>query len=467
MSDVLSIPPAQIDARSQSSFVELGGDSHLAVALWHKLRAIDILDDASSVEPIDLLLAPDANGLQSLVDGHLPAKRRRTTNGTEMTFKPSSEETTEDNHHLVRFPGCVDAAPLHYDGFIYNACQSGVIQRIKVAAHQAGSTTAFTLSHGWRVQSSLIVCCDTILACCHHATKCCGLVVCINKQLTTTVWEMQLRNAIKSTPLVQGDCILVQSGDFLFALDTNNGTVVTQITLGGVSVCCPASINPLHSTKSLYVYSDWSCSCEVVDFRDGQFSRTTIEGLDTPIRADPLFLKPNQIFAADILGNVHMIDTAAMAITSYKIASAAFCSTPARTVDGDILLGCNDGVVRCLSQADPAVVHWELDVGAAVVTKIVSTKDNDFVVCTTAGQVLRVSPGAGAPFADQIARVTGEIWSDPLLVELGSDGGAGESEMQPISREKPAGEEIIVFGARDAGLHVVHLEQRRLPRFAR
>lgn len=445
---VLGISSQVLESSPNLSFVELGGDSHLAVAVWHKLRSLEMLGESTTLEPLDLLLSCNLKDMQLMVETGSRSKRKRqkVTTVPDYVYNSCASEKLGKGHSFVLFPGCVDGGPLLHNGDVYCGCQGGGIMRIRADASGLETIGAYSTDRGWRIQAKLVVCSVGIIACCHHASKDEGCVICLDESLETVLWEKILQQGVKATPRLHNNFLLVQSGSTLFGLNIKNGEILAELVLPGKSVTRPCSLTGKPPAALLYTFDDWDCGYALVQVNSvSAITCRKIGGLHTPIRADPIKLDSDRVFVADILGAIHVINVASGSLTTSSIANAAFSSSPTTNAGGDILLGCNDGVLRCLSRIDPSVIVWSIDTKVAIVSSPLPSdhcKETCFV-CNTSGEVLKVNCSDGTSRARRVALANGEVWSDPVLMQT-------QQEHDSSSQKS-----ILLFGARDSGLHSV------------
>lgn len=432
----------QIQTRS---FIDLGGDSHIAVALWHKLRSSGLLTEPTNVKPIDLLQAATVEEMRLLfIQGVYSKKRRKMTSRSTQRTVSKLTTTESDSHVQARFSGCVDAVPMITEGFLYGACQGGTIQRFSVALEQhlnQRPLNSISIEGGWRIQANLVPTEEGIIACCHHSSDTNGLVVCTTKELDQIIWKRHIAYGIKATPCLRNGRLFVHGGIELFVMETIHGTILAQHSLHGTSECAPA---PLDQHKLLYTFTDWDCDFQIVDaqYPDNITTKSIANHGGAPIQADPLVLGPNRAVTADVLGFVHDIDIGDGSVKSFKISSVPFSGALSQMADGHVILGCQDGVVRCLQESDLSNVLWSIDLGATIRCTVVPLQETKCIACTTAGGVFLISTSTLTPTVQKVGQVGGEIWSKVLPMK-------GFCSMGQTNKT------WIAFGARDSRLHLI------------
>jgi outer membrane protein assembly factor BamB len=504
VSDVLGVPRQQIieqeelsSVRNQvlSSFIELGGDSALAVTLVYKLKEAGLIHHFNdSIRALDILTVDSITNLELLITDHNEFKRCKVKpngpNGFQLPSRPSSSfsvqrspvvERVNDVHYTIRFSACVDASPLYHNNFLFGACQGGIVQRvsldelfreavpsrnqIKTPGHTTQAFCYHNLGAGWKIQADLMVVtgwddsCATaspsIVACAYDPLTENGFVVALSLDLQTVQWEQLFqRGMIKSTPILSTDArhLFVMAGTKLYVLDLHkNGTIVASTVLPASTESRPVCYHRDGSDTLVYAFSDWEVGLAIVEVMNATMMRldvTRIPDITAPIYADLLLdttvdATP-QVVACDISGHLHVLDVNALSITSTGYTTSngnPIFSGPVKMDADSIIFGSHDGVIRCIETNDMTKIRWQRRLCGVVYSKVCQVDATSIVACTTAGRVYRLGAESLETIADNI---NAEIWSDPIVFN---------TALSIDHRDR----KCTAFGARDSKLHIIIL----------
>ena len=450
VAEVLGIPVVD----ETSSFVELGGDSALAITLLYKMRNFS-KSFGSRLTAADILEADSITEIRSLVATEAGNKRKRKRHENQevssFTFRKDVESITKV-HTAVAFKACVDASPLVVDDVgVFGACQGGVIQRI--SCDKNVSVSASYELNGWSIQGDLILHGDdTIVACGYHQTEEAGLVVGLTLDLASVQWTKRLEGKIKSTPVTLNGLVYVLAGSTLHAINPTETEKESKfIALPSESQSKPVIISTGEGGSQLvYAFSDWDTGLAVIENLDGskEMELTIIQGITSPVYADLLTTGHKRVIVADISGYIYDVSIDDLKITKCtKVSNKPIFSAPMMLSDDSMVLGCHDGIVRCIDVNNMDVTRWQYSSGAVVYVNTLpiandsNTHELGFVVvCTTAGDVLVLDPSNDGKEKSRHS-VDGEIWSNPVNLTTSS------------------GTTRIIVGARDSKVHLITIAE--------
>jgi acyl-CoA synthetase (AMP-forming)/AMP-acid ligase II len=455
------------------SFVELGGDSALAVTLLYQLKSIPARGD-SSVTTRDILESDSIEELCKLLKGETVIRRKRSRdqnneeyNETKMSRMTCNKkvEHVKHGHVTVQFRACVDSSALvAANGTdIYGACQGGVIQKIQNLGTTVDVAAQCTLD-GWSIQAGVVLVGDTSLVVSGYSrNEDRGIVVAMSLDLSSVHWTRHVQGKITSTPLKVGGLLYVLAGSVLHVMDVVDGKDDLTIELPSSSESRPVSMVPTRGNRSpllIYAFSEWDAGLAVLA-REGNVAThgatlkvAMISDIACPVYADLLAIGENRVAVCDIAGCMHDVNVETLTVqNSVKVSSQPIFSSPVMVGQDQIVFGCHDGIVRCVKACDFAVTLWCCNAQAVVYCKPLVMPDQKnqsrhedgsipklVVVCTTAGDIVVITADEGVE--KQRFSVGGEIWSDP--VEVTSALG-GEQQQH------------VAFGARDSKLHFITL----------
>jgi hypothetical protein len=286
-----------------------------------------------------------------------------------------------------------------------------------------------------------------------------GMVVSLSHDLRAILWETHFPGRIVSTPvLFAGEdlCVLV-GGTHVVIVDVATGVKSHGSKLSERSNVRPLVIGEEHRTV-LFCGENGSMTKLDLTRRSNTNPEVVVKELITvgdigPVHRDVLYQsEANRLVISGSDGaccksqlvldaSRPAIQIAATALKTDLLASYPLSSAePLR--GSSVVVGAYDGSVYVTEEGYPV---RDLQVGACVYAKPLALpssqmEENSFVVCTTAGDVLRV--GVQVDGSLDILwkyRVAGELWSDPVLVE----------------------ENSVAFGARDSHVHIVNMNGHR------
>jgi acyl-CoA synthetase (AMP-forming)/AMP-acid ligase II len=418
------------------SFIDLGGTSSKAVKLLYEFRRsqLEIPDDLTAV---DILTVDSLTELKAVVHGISSTKRRKILmNPSFPPFQPQPPSIVSPKHKSVRFRGCVDSCatvPDYDPSCFFIGCQGGVIQKVEL---KSGNTQAYHYFPGWMIQSEVVVFGECIIVCGYKRSGQ-GLITCFRQNLQSIVWQKELDEPVKHTPILDGEVIQVVCGRQLQTLFCASGKEVSSIKL---SQTISSSGVMLPSGDSVYASSDYECSDLALISKSGLSLQSLSDCHLGPVYKDILRVTAEEVLIADSWGSLHLIALPSLISISLHVSTSPL-SPPELLSDGSFVLGSYDGFVHCLrKRADEntaeLVLEWSVNVGAAIYSKPVRLPGkNSCIVCTTAGHVVQIEKG----HSKEVCRVAGEIWSNPRILL---------DDLAPI----------VVFGARDSRMHLVKLE---------
>lgn len=430
LSEVLSVPLSRVD--SSMSFVDLGGDSALAVTVWHKLKTLRLLQ--ADVFPEDILVTTTIEALLELISGTVPSARKRPR-ASKNDFQPRLPIPVPISviNFGLEFDACVDSKPLVVDRYIYGASQGGVVQRFALDADSARDPDCYQMQGNWKIQASLVrLEDDLVLVCGYDPDDEKGVVVALSADLSSIQWQVETSGMVKSEPVVLNSMVHVHAGSNLLTVNCVDGNVQTIYKLQGPSESKPVVLEDRNGQwVAIYAFSEWDLGVEI---RRLDSPKTTILAeICAPVYADLVVVGPHTAVAVDSLGFAHRINVTDKTVDSFKVATAPIFSNPVCANDG-VVFGCHDGMVRCLKASDLATTLWTFN-ALAVVYAGPLVIDDAVAICTTAGDVFRIVSGTETARA----HAPGEIWSDPVFIP-------GDKAVFRVA-----------FGARDSKLHVMEL----------
>lgn len=428
-SEILGIP-----VNDGSSFIDCGGDSALAVSFVNHLRTKGICSNCN-ISGLDVLRSETIGKLRSLIEGEPVRKKfrlQRTFIHTSCAFSIQPILKFCESHWAVKFRACVDAMPLVHKGWIYGACQGGIMQRVDVRMQKVDAVYDL----GFRIQADLVLdeMHNTILVCGYQCDAVLGetsIVAALHLDLSSVKWKVDMSGTIKSTPILVDEKLYVSAGKSLNVLSVADRKLVGHVPLPSSTESRPVVYRKDGVISVVYAFSEWDVG-PVILLHNGK-SVHTIPDVVCPTYADLLLHENGNVLLTDILGSLHAIDMDTMTVESYRISSKPIFSGPVQGVDGCVIFGCHDGYVRCLKISDLSRETWTFATNAVVYCRPLICRDGTIIVATTAGDVIRLS-GGGHEVGR--TRVEGEIWSDPVQID---------------SRR-------IAFGARDSRMHILLLD---------
>lgn len=413
-----------VTVEQDKSFVEMGGDSALAITLLYKLQVAGHV--SIDVTAADILESRNVKDIRTAVSGQVRPKRRKTQRDVIVEqFVARDIKRFSDHHVAVDFKACVDASPLVHGMDVYGACQGGVIQRIAndevVGCHQL---------QGWKIQAGMIIVNDSLLVCGYNSDSDNGIVVALTLDLKLIKWTRHVKGQIKSTPITMGDQLWIVAGAKLIILNTVGGNEISTLQLPSKTEARPGVVICRGLPCVVYGFADWDAGFGIVH-ESGTLITTVHADNVSPVYADLLSLDSNKVAVCDIAGVMHCVNVDSLEIKSTKVASKPIFSGPIQ-VDDTLIFGCHDGIVRCVKASNFSEKLWEYDAQSVVYSSLLAISGNSLVVCTTAGDVIQIRHGT----EESRTIVPGEIWSNPLMT-----GVVG----------------VIAVGARDSRVHIIRL----------
>lgn len=442
---VLDLPCSHIDPKM--SFVDLGGDSATAMTLLYHLQArekVSKLRRCLPVTAVDILAASSLFDLHEFLDGKRPVKRAKHDidpwNSSIFPFCPSLPKQFGPCHRAIKFVACVDASPtMSQDGkHLFVGCQGGAVQKVCVEAFTIVAHRHFS---GWMIQANCVVKHDSVIVSLYNRRSATGRIVSLSLDLDTVLFSVNFDGIVRATPVLLEESILcVNVGErSLRAVDTSSGKLQCSAELPEPIFSKPAVLC-LNETK-VGVYAGNGGSVTRATLRRDETGTTH---LDTAKLTNDL---------VESIGSVHKelntvpggsavlvsgsfgallqvsLNTATLSLEYPKVTpiSEYPLSPVGRIGNSDMVVGSYDGILHILSRSG----HLSVNVGASIYCKPLLLEDGTIVVCTTAGDVVRIREKSIV----WRYRVEAEIWSNPVLVN-----GALE---------------IIAFGGRDSRLHIL------------
>ena len=416
------------------SFVELGGDSALAVGLLYHLRISGLLSPTSNLSAVDIVQSRTIADLREMLGGNgAPRKRVKRSDTVSTIIRPftvPSLKKYSKHHSAVDLRACVDAPPIVYNGSIYAACQGGIIVSVKENKVLA---VYDLVQHGtnWMVQAGMVILGDTLVVCAYHRAASEGLVVGLSLDLGKIIWEVQMDEPAKVGPTIVNGLLWIPLETKFALVSPESANQIRYIP--GNSKC-----KVLSNGKDGPAYisnKDWTADFSIIhlDANCKILSRQQHE--DTfwnPCLENFVALGDNRFVVTDRCGYLYIVTLEGADIkTQGTRLSESFLSAPL-VVKDTIIVGGNDGILRCVLIANIEHGVWTIDVGACILAAPLSL-NSSIIVCTTAGDVILIQDGK-IVFQYQI---NGEIWSDPVVVS----------------------DEQVAFGARDSRLHLLYLKE--------
>jgi acyl-CoA synthetase (AMP-forming)/AMP-acid ligase II len=419
------------------------------------------------------------------------------------------DEAQMSFHCAVKFAACVDSGPrkstCDADDVFYCACQGGVIQKVSTTS---GNVVASRQFPGWMFQASCLPMQQAVFAFGHsrEIPDRGGLAVSLSLDLQTIIWQRALDSdvdrcrgggGVTCTPIImktRGE-LWVTTANQLHVLDIDTGENRACLFLPDDFYAIPAfefsRATVLFAGSRLFKVSvlakqsddenDWSAAPIAPDHKEvlqGQFYDSSIGH----VHKDLLRLCDSHTLIADSCGSIHVLNTqtdlscnnhdvnAGMVSMSLKVSSypltspTAFSESPSpptlssSSISTVVVVGAYDGTVTYLSLKDDATLSkiCDFDAGATLYTRPLALPDGSCVICTTAGDVIRVKHHSSSSDSKSDScytaikeisrhRVFAEIWSDPLL--LRNEASTASSSSSPTFR--------IAFGARDSKVHIM------------
>jgi acyl-CoA synthetase (AMP-forming)/AMP-acid ligase II len=421
VASVLDLTEQQVD-RSKS-FVELGGDSARSITLLYLLRQQEF-GAVDTLTATDILLAENLDEIQTILDGNEKAKRRKVEDAEPrgdavQSFVPQKPTICSKGHAAVPLQACVDAKPSIKDGaIIYAACQGGVI----IAATPSGLVVGHHQLAGWMIQADVVLMESSVIVCAYNLAGQ-GMVVSLGGNLDRVLWQREFEGAIKSSSILpEKDRLWFVAGDRVQVVNADTGKdydgVNTQ--LPRTQIAKPVVMKRQGRSVVVYASSDWDSGIMVVD-EQGKVSEH-LNGVIGPVHKDLVVLDDRMFLIADSYGCLHRVDIEIMECTTVSVSDKPL-SAPTVLNNKQIVVGSYDGTLRCVMGTE---ILWHCDCGAVIYAKPLSLSDGSLIVCTTAGDVLRIGKD-GIVFWR--FHVQAEIWSDPVTLH---------------------GDASIAFGARDS-----------------
>jgi outer membrane protein assembly factor BamB len=403
------------------SFVEMGGDSALAITLLYKLRMAGL---ASVDVPVaDILESMNVQNLSDILSGDVVPKRRKVLQQVDSMepFVVQDIKRFSDCHFAIEFKACVDASPLVNGTDVFGACQGGIIQ--KIACHKVVACHQLT---GWQVQAGMIIVNDLLIVCGYNNDGESGIIVALTLDLRMTKWARHVQGQIKSTPIVMRDQLWVVAGAMLIILDPVDGKEISSLQFPSKTESRPAVCIGLSCV--VYGFADWDTGLGIVNDMGTLITTVHAENV-SPVYADLLQLDSKRVAVCDIRGVIHDFNIDSLEIKSTRVASKPIFSGPIQ-VDDSVIFGCHDGIVRCIKASNFSEKLWEYDAQSVVYSSPLAVPGDCFVVCTTAGDIIQIRKGT----EEWRMMVPGEIWSNPIIIGVGGN---------------------IAVGARDSRVHII------------
>jgi hypothetical protein len=402
-------------------------------------------------------------------------------------------------HCAVKFAGCVDSGPrksTYDDGVFYCACQGGVIQKVSATSGKVVACRPFS---GWMFQADCLPMQQAVLAFGHsrEVPDRGGLVVSLSLDLQTIIWQRELDSdvggggGVTCTPIImktRGE-LWVTTAKRLHVLDIDTGRSRACFDLPEAFHAMPTfdilRATVLFAGSSLLKVSvadnddaNENVGCRTIapiDLEDkkvvcGQAAESNLS--IAHVHKDLLRLSDSHTLIADSWGSIHVLNTQSMVGMSLQVSSCPLTSPtvlsvsprpPPRTsssLSSIVVVGAYDGTVTYMSLKDGTTLTkmCDFDAGATLYARPLALPDGSCVICTTAGDVVRVKHNSISKDDDgnsdncstvikQISRqrVFAEIWSVPLL--LRNEALSSSSSASSTFR--------IAFGARDSKVHIM------------
>jgi outer membrane protein assembly factor BamB len=271
---------------------------------------------------------------------------------------------------------------------------------------------------------------DSIIVCAYSRSGK-GMVTSLSTDLQHENWKVEYDGPIKSTPVVDAKGLWVLVEDVVYALVPSTGEDQgIKAQLPSSSVAKPMIGKRKGEVVIVFASSDWEGGLILVD-QHGRVS-THLESAIGPVHKDLAAMDASGIVVvvADSYGALHTVNLDTMELSSAKLSNYPL-SPPLVLDDRRIIIGSYDGKLRCQEGIDTL---WECACSGAIFAKPLALRDRSIVVCTTAGDVMRIE---NEKIVDGQYRLPAEIWSNPCHIPGGN---------------------VIVFGARDSRVHLISMD---------
>lgn len=405
------------------SFVELGGDSALAVTLLYQIRRERLA--YSELTATDILLSESIHELDSLARGEHPCKRSKHEPPAPRIFVPPGKVVLSPMHIAVLFAACVDAPPsvsVSTKSFVVG-CQGGLVQRIDFN----GNVQACRHFLGWSIEAECLVLDDSIIVAAYRRDADKGMIVCLDLHLQQELWKLEKDAQLRTAPVLLQDCICVATLNELTLIHPKTGDIVDMIKVPGEIRASPA----IGDSLAWYALDSGLLS---VDVQQAKLQIRLITSDDDnkwesigPIYKSPSLCRSGQqIAVSGSYGSIYTHSTSAQAPSTIYSVSHFPLTAPLWTSSDTLVVGCHDGHLYHFGEPS-----WQVPVGAAVVAAPLVRQDGSVVAVTTAGDVVVVQHG----HMQWQTRLAAEVWSPPVAL---------------TSR-------LIAVGARDSRVHILTL----------
>ena len=420
VADVLQLSLNDIDVTK--SFVELGGDSASAVAFLYKMR----MKFDTSFTAIDILASNSLQDLKrSVIDGvPLPKRQKVDLAGSQHQMIPFQIQEIihfSNKHSAIQFRACVDAPPLIHNGAIFGGCQGGVVQRMNIADSKVEAYYHFP---GWMINAGLIIHDDSLIVCLYNREKK-SMVTSLSLDLQDIRWQHKFEDGtILSSPVVRDGLLWINVGNELISLSTKCGSrPVSKCNLILNSLTRPI----VQNDTLVFASSEYNTGLMTVD--PNCFCSLHFSDILGPVYKTPAQMSDGSVLFTDSYGQIHHIHLEENAINSRQVSNMPLTSPC--VIQDRVVVGSYDSMVYCLSLPNLTVI-WTFDAQAVVYACPLGLRDDSVIICTTAGDVVRLDSD-GQQIWKQ--RISAEIWSDPV-------------ELDNLR---------VAFGARDSRLHLLLL----------
>ena len=349
-------------------------------------------------------------------------------------FEPNDIIFNSKEHLSIQFQACVDASPLVHQsgGMCFAACQGGVVQRIKFLEDSV-AVEAHHHFNGWMIQAGLIIYDDdmsgeeSLIVCCYTRDNT-SMVTSLSLDLQSIRWQQHFDDGkITCTPVIDDGKLWINVGQNVLSVALKCGTRSSfHCRLPMHTATRPI----LRNASLVYASCEYLAGLMTIDM-DNASCTIRFSDILGPVYKNSTQLSDGSLLVTDSYGSIHHVKLDDDTIVSQKVSNYYKPLTCACVVqDNVVVVGSYDSMVYGLNPTDWTTL-WQLDVHAAVYAAPVRITNTIVLVCTTAGDVLKVNANTGKQM--RISSVCGEIWSDPVRVD----------------------ETRVTFGARDSRLHLV------------
>mmetsp|Transcript_6708 Transcript_6708/g.12208 ORF Transcript_6708/g.12208 Transcript_6708/m.12208 type:complete len:366 (-) Transcript_6708:625-1722(-) len=356
-----------------------------------------------------------------------------------MNFSQRKAVKIDSKETYIQLHACVDSTPLVIGHSVLSACQGGGLIKFNF---QSRKIEAQRFYPGWMFQAGILLIeeQDHVVLCGHSLSKK-GVLVCLTSDLKHELWKVEIDHGPVTTRPVSLDGLWVLAGTHVVRLDPLTGQEhQTILELPRACTSSPILVQQNDSTMLLaYASSDWEGGIMILNPSKPEKFDIYFDCEIGPVHKGIAQTNDSKrLFISDIYGVLHCVDLSTMQLLCSLQVSVCPLSQPTLSA-GNIVVGSYDGRLHCIengSEGGQMGRLWECDCLSSIFTKPLSLQSGDIVVCTTAGDVLRLSSNSGEIQSHH--KLAGEIWSSPV-----------EIETDPV---------VVGLGARDSKFHLITMD---------